>query len=332
MQTPDSKSRRRERGGVLVEFSVAVMALWLIVAATLDFGRAFAASHVLQSAARTATRALALQEVAWNADFKTALGSVYDERYLVQDADCLENVARGNNRSLAEELDAQLQEQGLILNRMLQPLMIFEVVSVDGPAQRLIRYPGALLRNGLPQRNENRPCSTRFTVGVPVVDDTLREVRFHAVVEELDPGAFGLSEEDPPEDNRVLPGTVTMRLHYPFQAVGLSAWRIIGGTNRPVELGETDGYAIEDLDKVGASMIDALDDVDADGSSRAYAVNEAGATIPVYAGRMGLGVQGLLNKQVRPFRRVITAQAIMPREVVSTPIPEASSGGQESSP
>ena len=44
-----------------------------------------------------------------------------------------------------------------------------------------------------------------------------------------------------------------------------------------------------------------------------------GDAIPVYAGSLGLGIQGVLGREVRPYRRVLQAQAFAPREVVGLP-------------
>ena len=69
----------REQGGVLVEFAISITVLWLLVAATLDLGRAFVASQLLQTAARTSARAVALDDrTAWDAPFEAGLAAVFD--------------------------------------------------------------------------------------------------------------------------------------------------------------------------------------------------------------------------------------------------------------
>jgi hypothetical protein len=316
MQVRANKQSRREAGGVLVEFSISIMALWLILAATLDFGRAFAASHLLQSAARTAARELSLNpELPYNLTFDRAIESIFDPRYLVLDLTCVESQARtaSPGQTPNEWIDLQLQSSGLLLNQMLRPLMIYEEVTVAGRPWRLMRYPGALLT-----QTDSQPmtgCLTPFRVGVPQIDPENSRVVFHRVVEELTPNAFQLVGNDVEGVQR---GTVTVRLHYPFQAVGLSSWRIVDGVNRVVNVSETDGLSVDprDLDRLRGRTIDALDTVDADGNLAAYAQGGAGDPIPVYGGRLGLGTQLMLGQRVRPFRRVITAQAVAPREIV----------------
>ena len=293
-----------------------MLALWLIAAATLDLGRAFAATHVLQNAARTAARELALRDAPWDADFETALGRVFDSDYLVVEMECLEREARNSGRNVQAQLAHLLGVHGLLLNQMLRPLMIFEQVSVGGQPQRLLRYPGALLSSGQPPRSGRLCAATEFSVGVPQINRTASRIVMHAVVEELQPGAFSLEGGTA----QVPAGTVSMRLHYPFQAVGLTSWRLVGGLNRAERANEVDGFQIQwtELGEDEASTIGALDARDADGELQAYAVGPRG-TIPVYAGRLGLGFQGVFGQNVRPFRRVITAQAVAPREVIEGP-------------
>ena len=102
---PSASRWTDECGGVLVEFAVSIIALWLIVAAALDLGRAFASAHVLQSAARSAARQIALSgDLPWDASFEAALSRVFDPDYLVVDADCLEDRARANATTPEAEL------------------------------------------------------------------------------------------------------------------------------------------------------------------------------------------------------------------------------------
>lgn len=328
MQARASQKRRREGGGVIIEFSIAITVLWLILAATLDLGRAFAAAHLLQSAARTAARELALRPLAWNADFdgqNGAIRDIFDPSYLVLRAQCIEDEAALQGRTPGEQLDFLLASEGLLLNRMLRPLMVYEEVAVGGAQQRLLRYPGTLLRaSASTTPAQDSTCRTPFVVAIPEVDDTEGRVVFRGIVEELQPGAFRFGEAT---IGGMLPGTASVQLRYPFQAVGLSAWRIVDGVNRAMPVAQTDAYTVEGLGSgvrdgrqlIEATTIDALDALGQDGELVAYAQRGAGDPLPVYGGRLGLGSQLVLGQRVRPFRRVISAQAIAPREVVGGP-------------
>ena len=305
---------RRRSGGILVEFCLSVMALWLIAAAIVDLGRAFSAAHLLQSAARSAAREIALDdETAWNASFQTALERVFDPNYLVVDASCLEDRALRDGTTPDFELREALQ--GRVLNLALKPLMIFEDVQLSGQRTRLVRYPGALLSSG--QGDVEGTCAREdFTVGIPEINDEQSRIEMWPVVAELVQGAYSLEQSGA---SSIPPGTATLQLRYPFQAVALSAWQVVDGFNRPLRVSENDGYQA-DLDALGegVSTLDALDARQSDGALRAYAQNDLGQTLPVYGGRLGLGVQGVLGQEVRPYRRVITAQAMAPREIIGS--------------
>ncbi|MDG2048570.1 MAG: pilus assembly protein [Myxococcota bacterium] len=311
---PRKRDSRHRAGGILVEFCISVMALWLIAAAIVDLGRAFSAAHLLQSAARSAAREIALDdETAWNAPFQTALERVFDPNYLVVDAGCLESLAVEASTTPDFELREALQ--GRVLNLALKPLMIFEDVQLNGEQIRLIRYPGALLASGQPDDQDT--CAREdYTVGIPEINDEDSRIDMFPVVAELFAGSYSLETSG---GNLIPPGTATLQLRYPFQAVALSAWRVVDGFNRPVGVAENDDYQA-DLERLanGVSTLDALDARSSDGELQAYAQNDLGQTLPVYGGRLGLGVQGVLGREVRPYRRVITAQAMAPREVIGS--------------
>jgi len=289
---------------VLVEFSISITVLWLLVAATLDLGRAFVASQLLQVAARTSARTLALDDrPAWDAAFQDGLAAVYDPAYLVVDATCLANRAFAAESTSSEELGRLLD--GRILNQMLRSLMIFDRVRIDGTERDLLRYPGALLQ-ARASADPQKPCTTRFTVGVPEVDDAQSRILMHPVVEEVEPGDYSLAGGT---------GTVGLRILFPFQAATLSDWRIVDGVAKPVLAEETDGYSLDANSVGGATVLSELDARGENGELQAYAQRRAGETIPVYGGSLGLGVQGVLGREVRPYRRVLQAQAFAPREV-----------------
>ena len=249
-------AERAENGGVLVEFSLSLIVLWLVVAATLDLGRAFAASHVLQSAARSAARELALDDaIAWNAGFDDALAAIFDPAYLVVDADCLDQRAGERDTSPRLELAEILSTRGHSLHLMLPPLMVLAQVSVGGSDLRLLRYPGALMRADEPL-DPAKPCATPYTVGIAEVDDSQSRVTFHAVVEEIAPDVFSLEVQP----GASLPaGTVALRLLYPFQAAGLSAWRIVDGFNKPLPAASAGDYTVDLSGLDGAETVSSLD-------------------------------------------------------------------------
>ena len=78
-----------------------------------------------------------------------------------------------------------------------------------------------------------------------------------------------------------------IRVLYPFQAAGLQAWQ----DGRMVEVTQPTAAAPDGLGWVGTQ--------------------ESGT----YAGRYGLGVLHSMNRDVRPFRRVLSAGAAFRREI-----------------
>ena len=160
-----------------------------------------------------------------------------------------------------------------------------------------------------------KPCATPYTVGIAEVDDSQSRVTFHAVVEEIEPDVFSLEVQP----GASLPaGTVALRLLYPFQAAGLSAWRIVDGFNKPLPAASAGDYTVDLSGLDGAETVSSLDVRGSNGGLGAYAQTGSGDPIPIFGGSLGLGVQGVLGQEVRPFRRVLTAQAIAPREVIGT--------------
>jgi TadE-like protein len=276
---------RQPRGSVLVEFALISLVLYLILAATLEFGRALFGAQILQQAADTAAREISrtpgLPVVGtltdWNnpsnqnAAFNTTVikQTIYDEQYTVVHPIPSSGLDYFNDKP--------------ILNRLLAPLMIRDTT------QDLLYYPGALVTDA------NMPSG--FHVEIPIVSNaggTEAIVKNVRIVEEIlpnpssdptssDNSPFSLVAPLLPASNR---GVVALRINYPFQAVSMSA--TAPNPNWPPD--PNFNYI-----QVPAS--------------------EAGETAGVYAGPNGLGNQLAMGQHVRPFRRLISAQAIYRREV-----------------
>ncbi len=296
------------RGAALVEFALVSLALYLVLAAGIELGRLVLVDQVLEDAARVAARELALRSLPAGASFEDALAdpavqqAVYDEGKLVID--------RGQ---FASEADLQQHLASLpVVNRMLVPLMIEERATVSGVELDLLRYPGALW--------SDPSTSTGYSVriprvlardasGVETIDwvDVLEEVR----CDPCDPatGAFSLAAPDPAP--ACLPpgaprGLVAVRLNYPFQAAMLSGYR---------------QSAEGPLEPNGSMPILAADDAvtvqlapgcpPPDGSL----VPASGPGVGTYAGTYALGSQLAMATTVRPFRRLLSTQAVFRREV-----------------
>jgi hypothetical protein len=286
----------RRRGSVLVEFGLIALVLYLILAATLEFGRALFGAQVLQQAADAAAREISRTPglplvgtlTDWNdptdqnAAFNTAVvkQTIYDEQFTV--------VSPIPNDGL------DFFDDKPILNRLLAPLMIRD------PNRDLLYYPGALVAD------PNMPSG--FHVEIPVVTYTadpgttsgsetfVKNVR---IVEEIlpvpnadptnsDSSPFSLVSSLQPASIR---GTVAIRINYPFQAATLSATAPNPDPSQP-----------------NFSYIDQSDDP-------SFGSPPPDGDMGTYDGDRGLGNQQAFGKIVRPFRRLISAQAIYRREV-----------------
>ena len=300
MNLKNGCSVRGRRGSVLVEFALIALILYLIFAATIEFGRALMGAQLLQQAADIAAREVArtpgLPVVGtltdWdnpsdtNAAFNNpvVLQTIFDPQYLVVD--------------ISNGLDYFNDKP--ILNRLLAPLMIPDYTN------GFLRYPGALVANA--------SMPSGYTVQIPVVTYSGGVEQIGAmlpVVEEI--LAWNPSNTTPPPDpnsynpdyspfgvaastsnvaastSNVVPpqlrGTVALRINYPFQAASLSA--TAPSYNWPPD--------------PNFNYIKPSDGTNTPGT---------------YSGPNGLGDQFVFATNVRPYRRLISAQAIYRREVL----------------
>lgn len=292
---------RGEHGAVLVEFALVALLLALLLAATIEFGRMLFYAQALQDAARVFARELSVTPLPANVSFDAALAYVdpalgvspvqtriYDQTRLVIDVTGWTDA----------DFDDYIHSPDVpLVNRALLPLMIVEQVN----GARLWRYPGALL---------NDPASpTGLTVGIPRVDardpDTGAEtITWVPIVEEIGGGHFGT-----PGASCVSPpcGVVAIRLNYPYQAGALSAH--VPSVDGPA--GTTLGNPIS-ADDEGVVELNP----DARPGDLLESPNEF-PDYPIYSGPYGLGRQLAYGGQtVRPFRKLLSAQAIYRREVI----------------
>ncbi len=305
MRSGEGACTRRQRGAVLAEFAIVALLVWVLLAGTLELGRAFAAQHLIQNAARATARALSLEAAPADAEFEAALAGLFDEGFLVLDEELLGRcgVPGFDEPGHAQEFEDFLGERLPMVNRLLRPLMIFE--QAGGVAR--LRYPGAmLLRDPPPGGFASCDAGSRYTVLVPRL--AAGQVQWLPVVDQApmsDPATgspVGFKLEDG--------GWSSLRIHYPFQAAGLVSWvetaKINPSTGLPFQRPETvaalDGLEVAAPE--GAQVDASLDDE----------IPNAGLVNP-YSGSLGLGRVYVLGREVRPYRRVISASAAFRREV-----------------
>lgn len=166
-----------------------------------------------------------------------------------------------------------------VVNRALRPLMITSNVRTPGGDRRLLHMPGAIVAS---------PSSpTGFSVLVPrilerdPVTGVETQIELAPVLEEIAPGSFPVSGS----------GIAGVRLNVPFQSATLAAYLPPEvGTGRPIEATDPGGsFAIFGPGPEGAGP---------------------------YSGTFGLGRLEAFGISARPFRRLVSAQALFRREVV----------------
>jgi hypothetical protein len=278
--------RENNRGAVLVEFALVALVLYFLTAGIITFGHAIFCAQVIQDSARLAAREIALIPLPADMTFEQALvdpnvkARIFDEDLLVIDIDNLGGLT-------LEEYFATLP----VVNQALRPVMISE--EVDG--QRFLRYPGALF--------SDPSTPTGFRVGLPAVvsrDDTgIETIDWVPVFEEID------NPDTNPDPFLVANGgMVALRINYPYQSSAMSGFMKEAGA------GDFD----PNIDNVVIADDGAVQVVDNDGFTPAGTpVNTSGPG--TYQGGYGLGQQLAFAKEVRPFRKFLSAQAIFRREI-----------------
>ncbi len=284
-------AHKRRRGSALIEFAVVFFLIYILVGGVLVFGRMLFSAQTVNQAVDAASRELARTPLPPTATFEDVRDStapptdfrtrVYSEDWLAINITPWVNAPGG--LTLYEYLDTLPIP---LVNRHLIPVMFMQQVG----NLVLLRYPGALVTSAT--------APSTFSVEVPVVlsedYDGNMSIRWVRVLEEID-------TEDQPGDNTgpnpdAFPvnspqgGVAALRLNYPFQSVMFSEW--VG-----------DGVIVAD-----DSAVTAVN------SPNGTPVDPGGVAGP-YEGQFGLGRQFVLGTEVRPYRRLVSAQAVYRREV-----------------
>ena len=318
-----------ERGAALVEFALVSFVLYLMLAGAIDFGRLMFSANAVQDVARVAARELAVAPIRANATFDYALSCdptsdpncLIDLKRRVFDPACL--VVDLDDPAVAPDPDGFFASMPVV-NRALRTLMIS-----DPSRPNLLRYAGALVSD-----DTGAPCSavgpsgqaapTGLTIGIPLVNSRdgsgVETITWVPVVEEIRSlqdsncparGPFSLVylagadvcgplTADPIPDR----GLAAVRINYPYQAAMLSGFRSSPPTaTDPLPPNLSNPIAADDasVQQNNAAPGSPIDDPTAVGT---------------YTGQFGLGRQlALAGQAVRPFRKLISAQAIFRREV-----------------
>ncbi len=298
--SPRERGRRgrNRRGQALVEFAVVSLVVYMLLAAILTFGQILYSAQGLQQAVDTAARELSRTPLPANTTFSNALtdsgvqSRIYDERYLVLTIDAGSNPITFNGGHALADFP--------LVNQQLVPIMIYDQIG----GQAVLRYPGAVFTDPNTGTTLNPPGSG-YLVRVPVVTvppypaAATESITWVSVLEEIssptNPNPFQVSSPQR--------GIVALRINYPYQSASMSGFQQLPNPSSPpgpgnplVPIDANNGVAPGSPPGVGSPVVSDL----------AYGP---------YAGAYSLGEQGAWAATVRPYRSLISAQAIYRREV-----------------
>ncbi len=339
--------RSTRRGQALVEFAVVSLVIYLLLAAILTFGHALYVAQGLQTAVDVGARELSRTPLPANITLDNPADDaepgalyddnvrarIFDEAFLVIDLTAFYGSASGvSSPSLFEDAVPKMPQ----LNQQLATMMIVDRPDFDGdgtPDAWLLRYPGALLERTVPIEPPSGTTypnwvATQYSVGIPVVTSRrdsgsgtvggFETIRWVPVVEEIDseasPGDNTGPNPDPFQITSSQRGIVALRINFPFQSAAMSSFRANPAGAFEPTLGSPnaadDGEVIEE--NAGERP----------GNLLGAPLQGGGTYAGTYGGEYGLGAQGAFGsspftggRPVRPYRRVISAQAIYRREV-----------------
>jgi hypothetical protein len=307
-------SNSRRSGQSLIEFAVVALVTYLLLAAIITFGFLLYAGQGAQTAVDLAAREISRSPLPadshelevvlrGNASSDGELAEVrkriYDDHYLVLNVDTF------HGRTSLQGLIGDLP----VVNQQLVPLMVFD--QVEGT--RVLRYPGAIFADDNSADDPSDPPPSGYLVAIPLVvsraGNGVETIDWIAPLEPIVRGSA--SRIDPFRISSPERGIVGLRLNYPVQSSAMSSFR-----PNPAEPFEPTIGNPTVADDGGVTVVDN------DGYSPPGASAQSDFAYGAYAGQYGLGQQAALGSQqltgarpVRPFRRVISAQAIYRREI-----------------
>ncbi len=295
---------KRRPGNVLLEFAVVALVLYLLLAGTFEFGRAIYCAQVLQHSADLCAREISRTPLPATDSFLDALQdplvikNVFDPSGLVVDID-------GKDANGIDDAFRALP----IVNQQLRTVMIQSYIG----GKQYLRFPGAIV-TGTPGKYPfmNSP----YSVLIPLVkyDTATGAETFDKWVPVVE-GITANNDPNPFSITGINRGIVALRINYPYQAATLTNYiprdpNVAGSVTIPITPGNADAapanYPTSDPKGVDVTLVEV--DPEAPGGKL---INGSAVT----SGKAGLGKQYALGQEVRPYRKVISTQAIYRREV-----------------
>ncbi|MCG8590359.1 MAG: pilus assembly protein [Proteobacteria bacterium] len=305
--------KRGNGGALMVEFALVSAVLLLLLGALFDFGRVFFVAQQGQRSVHFAARELALLPLPPTgisladalACRRSQVGdpafpqcaplagvpvlpreAIFDPDWLAVSCETLSGL--GFDCRDEGDLDAFVSRLPVV-NQMLWPLMIWDRTDACPDTRPcLIRYPGALFTDTSPGN------PTGFQVQIPVLDGAA--IRCVPAIEAIE-NAGGVGSF-PVERG----GLVALRWNFPFQAASLLGGRPDGGVLEPIDVADLDCPALA----AGLSEQETLGPLP---------VLDATPGVGPHAGPLGLGRQLARARELRPFRRVLSTEALARREL-----------------
>lgn len=294
-------------GSVLVEFALVALVSYLLIVAVIEFGRLLFGAQTAQSAVEQAARELSRTPLPPAMTFSELFDpsqslnglAVYDPNFLAIDLSGWQG---------GESLQNYVARLGIPpVNLTLLPLMFVDFVS----GVPILRYPGALVSSSQPAGA--KPGYSGYIVAVPIVVSppgaSPEVIEWHDVLEEITDssgtGPFSVTAAT----STGLQAVVAVRLNYPFQAATMSGFQS-DTANSVFAPNIGNPMAADD------GGISATNSAPAGGLPVVPDSRGGGLVSGTYGGAYGLGEQAALGKSVRPFRRLISVQAVFRREVL----------------
>jgi len=275
---------------MLAEFAVVSIVLFLMLSTILSFGMILLQANVAQQAADVCAREIAKYPLPFDAQLPLSLvdqanpgtavdiSQIYREDFLYVDAE-----------SLGGQSFTDYMTSAPLVNRLLAPAMIFDT------SLQAYRFPGAVVLH-----------DDVKTVLVPMVNVSTNEITWHLPVEEvLFSGNVSQCNATPQLDlDGFVAGAIVIRVNIPVQSSVMTGFQKPvdqGGDGSPIEADDT--AVIANLPAGYSFVVEDNAGFDEDGNQ-------------IHGGKYGLGRQFAFAKNVRPYREVVSGQAIYRREAL----------------
>ena len=300
-------------GQALIEFAFLLPLLIIIIGATLSFGLFFFQANSLQQAVDVTAQEISRMPFSPTAelglgDLNAAADSVmFDDefrRQIYNESNLIIPDSAWDDTTEYEGDFYKYVDTLPLLNRLLANVMVRDTFQDE----KVTRFPGAIVTNTV--TNETTVLVPLVGYGTSDEDETIGNetiIEWVAPVEEIRPngedGPFSLLATNSAAS--FVPGMVALRINYPAQSTTL--------VNRTGDEGEV-------IIRANDKAISNDNNGNFPSGSNYVLVVEDGtgpAGTEIHSGRYGLGRQAVLleTNGIRPYRRVMSVQAIYRREV-----------------